>query len=39
MEYGEDFNKFRMKDEEKRAMEHLTFDDLNALRRAAECHR
>jgi len=39
MEYGEDFNLFRTKDEEKRALEMPQFEDYNALRKAAECHR
>jgi hypothetical protein len=39
MEYSADFNMFRMKDEEKRALEMPQFDDYNDLRKAAECHR
>jgi hypothetical protein len=39
MEYGEDFNKFRITDEEKRALELPKFEDYNILRKAAECHR
>ena len=39
MEYDTENNRHRITSEELRAKDHLTFEDMNDLRKAAECHR